>query len=44
MPIRQDIQVIPADDIRNLRIGWIVYEEIGLSVVNAMSVAKIQIT
>jgi len=44
MPIRQDIQVIPADDVKNLRIGWVVYEEIGLSVVNAMSVAKIQIT
>ena len=44
MPIRQDIQVIPADDTRRLRVGWVVYEEIGMSVVNAMSVAKISIT
>jgi phage capsid family len=44
MPIRQDIQVIPADDARRLRVGWVVYEEIGMSVVNAMSVAKISIT
>lgn len=43
MPIRQDIQVIPADDTRRLRVGWVVYEEIGMSVVNAMSVAKIKI-
>lgn len=44
MPIRQDIQVIPADDTRRLRVGWVVYEEIGMSVVNAMSVAKIKIS
>lgn len=44
MPIRQDIQVIPADDTRRLRVGWVVYEEIGMSIVNAMSVAKIKIS
>lgn len=43
MPIRQDIQVIPADSPENLRVGWVVYEEIGMSVVNAMGVAKIEI-
>jgi hypothetical protein len=43
MPIRQDIQVIPADDPSNLRIGWVVYEELGMSVVNAQSVSKIVI-
>lgn len=43
MPIRQDINVIPADDPKNLRIGWIVFEEIGCAVVNSMSCAKIQI-
>ena len=26
-----------------LRIGWVVYEEIGLAVVNAMAIAKIEI-
>ena len=43
MPIRQDIQVIPADDTRRLRVGWVVYEEIGMSVVNALSFEKIKI-
>lgn len=41
MPIRQDIQVIPADKPEELRLGWVIYEEIGLGVVNAMAVAKI---
>ena len=31
MPVRQDIQVIPADKPEQLRIGWVVYEEIGLA-------------
>ena len=34
MPIRQDIQVIPADKPELLRLGWVVYEEIGIAVVN----------
>jgi hypothetical protein len=44
MPIRQDINVIPADKPEKLRIGFVVYEEIGMSFVNARSVAKINIT
>lgn len=43
MPIRQDIQVIPADKPENLRLGWVIYEEIGAAVVNSMAVAKITI-
>jgi hypothetical protein len=43
MPIRQDIQVIPADKPEELRLGWVIYEEIGLAVVNGMAIAKIQI-
>lgn len=43
MPIRQDIQVIPADKPEELRLGWVIYEEIGLAVVNSMSIAKITI-
>lgn len=42
MPIRQDIQVIPADKPEHLRLGWVVYEEIGAAVVNNMAVAKIE--
>jgi len=43
MPIRQDIQCIPADQPENLRLGWVIYEEIGLAVVNSMAVSKIKI-
>lgn len=43
MPIRQDIQVIPADKPEELRLGWVIYEEIGLAIVNSMSIAKIEI-
>ena len=44
MPIRQDIQVIPADAPEKLRVGWVIYEEIGAAVANSMAVAKIEIT
>ena len=43
MPIRQDIQVIPADEPQKLRCGWVIFEEIGMSVVNSMSISKITI-
>jgi hypothetical protein len=43
MPIRQDIQVIPADKPEELRLGWVIYEEIGLGIVNSMAVSKIVI-
>jgi len=43
MPIRQDIQVIPADKPEDLRLGWVIYEEIGLAVVNGMAVAKVKL-
>lgn len=43
MPIRQDIQVIPADKPEELRLGWVIYEEIGLAVVNSMAIAKIKV-
>ena len=38
MPIRQDIQVIPADKPELLRLGWVVYEEIGIAVVNPFNI------
>lgn len=43
MPIRQDIQVIPADKPEELRLGWVIYEELGLAVVNSLAIAKITI-
>jgi hypothetical protein len=41
MPIRQDITVLPADDTRKLRLGWVVYEELGFAVINDFSLSKI---
>ena len=43
MPVRQDIQVIPADKPEALRMGWVVYEEIGAAVINNMAVAMIDL-
>ena len=43
MPVRQDITVLPADDPRKLRLGWVVFEEVGFAVINDYSVAKIMV-
>lgn len=39
MPIRQDIEVLPADEPRQLKLGWVVSEIIGLAIVNPRGVA-----
>ena len=44
MPVRQDIQVIPADMPRELSLGWVIYEEIGIGFLNNKAVSKIEIT
>lgn len=44
LPIRQDVNVIPADKPEKLRIGFVVYEEIGIGVVNARALSRINIT
>jgi len=43
-PIRQDITVLPADDPKKLRLGWVIYEEIGIVVINDYAVARINVT
>lgn len=43
MPIRQDITVLPADDPKAIRLGWVVYEDIGIGVINDYATAKISI-
>ena len=43
-PIRQDITVLPADDPKKLRLGWVIYEEIGIVVINDYAVAKVTVT
>jgi len=44
IPIRQDITVLPADDPKNLRLGWVIYEELGIVVINDYAIAKISLT
>lgn len=34
MPIRQDIEVLPADEPKQLKLGWVVNEIIGVGIVN----------
>lgn len=40
MPIRQDIEVLPADEPRQLKLGWVVSEIIGLAIVNPRGCAR----
>lgn len=42
-PIRQDITVLPADDPKKLRLGWIIYEEVGIVVINDYAVSLIEV-
>lgn len=39
MPVRQDIEVIPADEPKRLSLGWVVSETIGIGIVNPRGVA-----
>lgn len=43
-PIRQDITVLPADDPKKLRLGWVIYEEVGIVVINDYAVSEIIVT
>ena len=39
MPIRQEIEVLPADEPKLLKLGWVVSEIVGLAVINPRGVA-----
>ena len=39
MPVRQDVEVLPADEPRQLKLGWVVNEIIGVGVVNGRAIA-----
>lgn len=41
-PLRGDITVLPADDSRKLRIGWIIKEEIGVVVINDAAISRVR--
>jgi hypothetical protein len=43
-PIRQDITVLPADDPKKLRLGWVIYEEVGIVIINSYAAAKVTVT
>ena len=43
MPVRQDVTIVPADDPQRLRLGWVIFEEIGLAVINDYACAKLTI-
>ncbi len=38
-PVRQDIEVLPADEPRQLKLGWVVNEIVGIGIVNPRGVA-----
>ena len=40
MPVRQDIEVLPADEPKQLKLGWVVSEIIGLGILNPRGVAR----
>jgi hypothetical protein len=40
LPIRQDIEILPADEPRRLSLGWVVSEVIGLGIVNPRGCAS----
>lgn len=44
IPVRQDITVLPADNPKELRLGWVIYEEIGIVVINDYAIAKVNLT
>ena len=39
-PVRQDIEVLPADEPRQLKLGWVVNEIVGVAIVNTKGVAS----
>lgn len=41
MPIRQDIEVLPADEPKQLKLGWVVNEIVGVAIVNSRGVASV---
>ena len=42
-PIRQDITVLPADDPKKLRLGWVIYEEVGIAIINDYAISRITV-
>lgn len=43
-PVRQDITVLPADDPKKLRLGWVIYEEVGIVIINDYAISLIEVS
>lgn len=43
LPIRDDITILPADDPKKLRLGWVVFEEVGEAVINNYAIDRIEV-
>jgi hypothetical protein len=42
-PLRSNITVLPADDPNRLRLGWVLYEEIGVTIINSEAISRADI-
>ena len=42
-PVRKDITVLPADDPKKLKLGWIVCESIGIGIINTAAISRVTI-
>lgn len=42
-PVRQDITVLPEDNPAKLRLGWVIYEEVGMVCINDWAINRIEI-
>jgi hypothetical protein len=43
IPIRQDIAVVSSDSAIDRQLGWVIFEEIGICVINDYAIAKIEV-
>ncbi len=43
-PVRQNIQVLPADGARKLKLGWTVSETIGIGIINPSGISRMGIS
>ena len=43
LQLRNEITILPADDPRRSRLGWVIYEEIGSVIINDYAVARVNI-
>lgn len=42
--VTKDITVLPADKPSEMRLGWVVYEDVGFAVINDHALSKIVVT